>query len=107
MKRYTCNAGMCGAQFDVPGTIFDNSPSGQQRCCPSCGSTDFDSRPRCIVCHDPDDEFSFLTNSQVCPSCGEKVRVKASDLLKHGMTNDEFEAFENLYDLDLEEKNVY
>ena len=105
MKKFTCNNGLCGAQFDEPATVFDR-PQGEL-CCPKCGSTDFDAKPRCIVCKETDEDVNFLAYTNVCPKCGEAVRQKASDILKTGLTSDEYEAFEGLYDIDLTEKNVY
>ena len=104
--KFTCNNGLCGAQFDEPGTVFDMVPAGQE-CCPRCASTDFDAKPRCLVCHNTDENVNFLAYTKVCPTCGEALRVKTSDLLKKGLTSDEFEAFESLYELDLDEKNLY
>lgn len=101
--KYTCNS--CGARFDEPVSTLD--PVQCEGLCPKCYGKDFDSKKRCIVCHKTDEETSLLAYTEVCPACGESVRTKSKDLLKNGLTSDEYEAFESLYDADLEEKNIY
>lgn len=97
---YYCNN--CGHRFNDPAGRLDGKRLNAV--CPKCFNDDYDSLPRCIICHKTTDEVGLLAFSSTCGDCAEALRKKVKALHEANLTADEQEAFSDLY-ADLTEIN--
>lgn len=88
---FICN--FCGRRFDDPAHRRE-SYGELVKCCPTCGSTDYDDATNCPLCN----QLYVDKGGLACPQCVERVRAVLTDNLAETDYELALEILEELYD---------